>query len=264
VTTSAVDTSAVGSASTPFVIAGTQRTGTTLVRTSLSSHPRILCHGEVFKLGKRPYTHADGYWAYTRRSPAARLCALAAPQRSTARFLRDLYGATGHAAVGFKLMLSHCAARPYLWPLVRSYTPKVVFVRRENVLKTLLSRLAAAASGIYHLPASTAGAAPRRSPRLHVDVRSLVANLEAIESEPRQWRELLRGLPVLEIVYEDYVRTLKATNDRMLEFLGVEAIDLASDLQKINADNLAQLIDNHAEVAAALTGTRFAVCLDAG
>jgi LPS sulfotransferase NodH len=247
---------------TRFVIAGTQRTGTTLVRTSLSSHPRVLCHGEVFKLGKRPYTQPDGYWAYSRRGLTHRLRSWLSPQRSAATFLDELYAETAHDAVGFKLMLSHCLARPYLWALVRGHAPKVILVRRQNVLKTLLSRLAAAASGVYHVSGDKADAHARPA-QVRVDTRSLIGDLQAIDSEPEQWRERLGDMPYLEIVYEDYIRSVKSTNDRVLGFLGVETVDLASDLQKVNVDDLSQLIDNYAEVAAALAATKFARCLAA-
>src|SRR5688500_10261144 len=139
---------------TRFVIAGTQRTGTTLLRTSLSSHPDIDCRGEVFKLGKSPYALPGGYWAFTRQDASHRLEAALFPRRSFRNFLDNLYGQRACRAVGFKLMLNHCTSRPYLWPLIAEHGVKVVLVTRRNVLKTLVSRCAAAVSGVYHVSTS--------------------------------------------------------------------------------------------------------------
>jgi hypothetical protein len=51
-------------------------------------------------------------------------------------------------------------------------------------------------------------------------------------------------------------------NDEVMEFLGVEKMPLASDLKKINPDNLSELVNNFDDVRAALSGTRYEKYLD--
>src|SRR5688572_8111341 len=176
---------------TRFVIAGTQRTGTTLLRTSLSSHPDIDCRGEVFNLGKSPYVLPGGYWAFARQDASHRLSAAVFPRRSFRNFLDHLYRERACGAVGFKVMLNHCMSRPYLWPLIAEYGVKVILVTRRNVLKTLVSRCAAAVSGVYHvsasLPAKTA-VADWKPRTVKINSATVIQELDKIAQEADGWR----------------------------------------------------------------------------
>jgi len=173
---------------TKFVVAGTQRTGTTLLRTSLSSHPRIVCHGEVFKLGKKPYALPGGYWAFTRVDSAHRLQAAFFPRHACRNFLAELYGHRECSAIGFKLMLDQCEARPYLWPLVLQHQVKTILVTRRNLLKTLVSRQTAASTGVYHvsatLPAKSAVANWAARP-VRIEAATVIRDLDAIAVHDR-------------------------------------------------------------------------------
>lgn len=250
---------------TKFVIAGTQRTGTTLLRTSLSSHPDINCHGEVFKLGKAPYALPGGYWAYTRLDNSHRLKAALLPQRSVEAFLAQLYGQRGNHAVGFKLMLNQCEARPYLWPLVVQHRVKVVLVTRSNFLKTLVSRQTAAITGVYHvsasLPAKSAVANWVARPVV-VDAKTIVQDLDAIAQEVIDWKTLLGPLESTELVYEDYVQDQPNLNARVLDFLKVPKRVLDSDLKKVNPDRLRTLVANYDEIAEVVRRSPYSFCLD--
>ena len=249
-----------------FVILGTQRTGTTLVRTCLSSHSEILCCGEVFNLGKQPYSIDDGYWWYSNLNVKRKLNALLRPQRTTADFLDQLYANNEFSAIGFKLMLNHCLARPYIWPLLVAKDIKGILVRRRNSLKTLVSRRSAAKSGVYHisktLPAQSAVKAWTGS-SVAIDTSTLTNDLDAINSESAAWRSRLNeGIDHIDVVYEEYVGDMNAGNRRILDFLGVRQLPLSSDLKKVNRDDLSELISNYDEVVKVLKDTKYATYLD--
>jgi LPS sulfotransferase NodH len=250
-----------------FVIAGTQRTGTTLLRTSLASHPGIECRGEVFKLGRRPYALPDGYWAFTRRNVACRANAVLRPRRSTRAFLAELYGTPAVEAIGYKLMLNQCEARPYLWLQTISHGVSVIHMTRRNVLKTLVSRQAAATSGVYHvsdtLPVKSA-VKDWSASLVTLDPDSLIAALDRIAAEQQGWKEIIGGARCFDLYYEDYVADLDGWNGRILDFIGASRGCLRSDLRKVNPDSLRSLVANYGEVEAVLRGTRYASCLDAG
>ena len=250
---------------TRFLIAGTQRTGTTLLRTSLSSHPAITCHGEVFKLGRVPYSLPGGYWAYSRSSLSNRMSSIFTPRRSCQDFLRQLYGARDTAAVGLKLMLNQCDERSYLWPLLAAIPVRSILVTRRNYLKTLLSRRTAAPTGIYPvsgtLPAKASVSSWEARP-IRLDAATIVAELDAIEAEAGRWRALLSDMRCLEIEYESYVRDQPSWNARVLEFLDVAQTPLISDLKKVNPDRLADLIVNYDEIAELVSRSSHAACLD--
>ncbi len=249
---------------TKFIIAGTQRTGTTLLRTSLSSHPEIVCHGEVFKLGKKPYTLTGGYWAFTKRDAAHRLNAALLPRRSCRVFLDLLYEHRHCSAVGFKLMLDQCEARPYLWPLVRRHQVKTILVTRRNLLKTLVSRRTAAATGVYHvsdsLPAKSAVANWVARP-VRIEAATVIRDLEMIAEEAVKWRRSLENLQFMELIYEEYVLDQAYWNSRVLEFLKVPAQELKSDLTKVNPDVLRDLVTNFDEISDVVRQSPYSFCI---
>lgn len=251
---------------TNFVILGTQRTGTTLVRTSLSSHPDILCCGEVFLLGRRPYSKSDGYWSYTRLNVKNRVQALLMPRMTTAAYLNQLYSKKEYAAIGFKLMLGHCLARPYIWPLVVDKDVKVILVRRRNSLKTLVSRRTAAESGVYHISRTlgvTSAVESWDARSVTLDPLTLVEDLDSINSEYDRWRSYLEDTTErLDVEYEDYTEDIVAGNKKVLEFLGMRQVPLKSDLKKVNPDDLSQSIANYDEVVQVLENSRYSGYLD--
>jgi Sulfotransferase family len=245
-----------------FFIAGTQRTGTTLVRTSLSSHKNILCRGEVFLLGNNPYREEGGYWHYTRQSLQNMALALLRPSLSTKHFLDDLYSDTAHSAIGFKLMLNHCLSRPYILPRLFEHNVKAILVCRRNVLRTLVSRRAAADSGVYHVSNSLekrTAVEHWTAPKIMIDIATLIRDLQAIGAEHQQWESILSTkVERIDVDYERYVRNPAAENSKILQFLGVPHAPLSSDLKKVNPRDLSSHIRNYAEVVATLQNTEYA------
>lgn len=249
----------------PFVIVGTQRTGTTLLRTSLSSHPGIECRGEVFKLGRRPYSLDDGYFSFSRRTLPARINATIRPASSTRGYLAMMYGQTGYEAVGYKLMLNQCIARPYLWHGTLAHGASVIHMTRRNVLKTLISRRAAAQSGVYHVSATLpvkSAVKDWSATAVTLDTSTLLHDLDAIAEEPAQWKRLIAGNRCFDLAYEEYVADQVGWNRSILGFLGASEMPLHSDLKKVNPDSLTRLIANYEEVSKVLRSSDYAHCLE--
>lgn len=252
---------------TKFILLGTQRTGTTLIRTSLDSHPDILCCGEVFELGRNPYRNDDGYWSYSTRSVYHRLRSGLLPGTVAKEYLERLFFDQRYSAVGFKLMLSQCKAKPFIWPLLTQYELKAVLVIRRNALKTLISRRTAAASGVYHISNTLKAKSAVRSwnaRKIHLDSTSLLLELESIVSERDQWRSLIGNtFELLEVYYEDYTKDQDSMNSKLQNFLNVNEYPLKSDLRKVNPDKLEQILGNFGEVRQVLEGTKFEEFLNA-
>ena len=163
-------------------------------------------------------------------------------------------------------MLSHCRARPYIWPLVLRQPIKVLWVRRRNILRTLVSRRAAESSGVYHVSETLKSDSAVKSwvpMEIHLETKSLLRDLESIESEDADWRERLAELEgVLEIVYEDYLSDTTAWNDRILGFIDVSQCELRSDLKRVNPTELGRMISNYEGVRTVLKNTRFGKFLE--
>lgn len=244
----------------PFVIVGTQRTGTTLIRTSLDSHPDLICSGEVFKGGRRPYKHPDGYWFFCRATLLHRIRHYVARKRNVSEFLSQLLSRHGAAAIGFKLMFSHARRYPEVVEFIKTGGLSVVHVTRRNVLKTLISRDVARATGVYH---RTAESTERGQAAISLDPMTLVERLDGVVREEQAWDSLLRGHPALiKVCYEDFVNDREVATQRLLNFLGLGFVELNSPLQRLSPSDMRLIIANYDDVAAVLQATPYRSLLE--
>jgi hypothetical protein len=179
-------------------------------------------------------------------------------------YLNELYGVQACAAIGFKLMLSQCLSKPFIWPLIVGCGAKAILVTRRNVLKTLVSRRAAATSGVYHvspsLPAKSAVAnwVPRPA---FIDPTTVIDDLDKIANEPLEWKRRLGGVEFVELIYEEYVQDLPRWNTVALDFLGVSRQLLGSDLRKVNPNDLQDVVSNYDQIAEIVRKSRYSYCL---
>ena len=240
----------------PFVILGTQRTGTTLLATCLNNHPDVVCLGEVFKKFK-PKSRVDvndsGYLFYREATALRQVAHLLCRGWLIARYLDELYSRKGAAAVGFKLMFNHLRQSGAIRRYLQRQKPKAVNVYRRNVLKTLVSNEVARATGVYHATATVSHT------KVILPIETLLPRLQRLEDEKECWVRLLGdSLPLIRVAYEDFVSHRSEESEKLLKFLGLRHHDLQSDLRKVNPDRLEDVIGNYDEVRAALTGTSFA------
>ena len=179
----------------PFVVFGNQRTGSTLIATKLTSHPRIVCYEEVFlpwvdsSPSLRDWLDAAGRPQWLRAVPGVR-----------ASFLDVLFDADSVpgdvGAVGFKVMYNQLS----LWPTFAYLTPRggrllqdrslrnwlsvneviIIHTLRRNRLKVLVSHELAAQSGRYHSRDSES-----ENRRVAIPLLGLKARLRRIETAER-------------------------------------------------------------------------------
>jgi LPS sulfotransferase NodH len=226
-----------------FVIYCPPRTGSDLLVSLLDAHPSIRCEGEILATPvTRPLTWFDG--------------------RSALASLRGTY------VWGCKIITQHLQWYPnaygppgeLLRALVdRGYT--IVHIRRRDWLLQALS-LVHAAETKYHF---TAGEDVRFE-RMTVDTEQLVYFLYAIEEQERLAETSLRGLPRLELCYEDDLRTPErqaATMDRLADVFAIPRVAVESDVVPGAPPTLGERVANLDEVAELLSRTRYARFLQA-
>lgn len=244
-------------ASTRFIVVGVQRTGTTLIRTTLDNHSRITCAGEIFKTrGLRRKPHL-GPWSYTAHLDAMALGKvrdLVFRRTLVTAFLDDLY-ASDVDAIGFKLMRDQSQRFPMVVPYVREHGVRVIHVVRENTLKTYVSILTARVRG-FHSREKVAQV------RIEVPASDLLQRLEGIEADSRAWADTFAdGHPYLAVTYEGFVAERERALAEVCEFLDVPVETPESHLRKMTSDNLRDVIENYDEVLERLRGTRWESCL---
>jgi hypothetical protein len=84
--------------------------------------------------------------------------------------------------------------------------------------------------------------------------------LQRIEAAERVARDAMRGLPALEVCYEDYVGPQSHEIEaQVLAAIGLRVPDggLRSPLAKVTSDNLQHTLSNYDDVVRRLSGTRY-------
>jgi LPS sulfotransferase NodH len=120
------------------------------------------------------------------------------------------------------------------------------------VLKTLVSRLSARSSGVFH---ATIAAARQK---VVVPTETLLQRLQALESEKNLWvQHLGNRLPMIRISYEGFVADPESRSAQLLRFLDVAHAPLKSTLVKLNPERLEDVVENYLEVKAIVTGSAF-------
>ena len=273
-----------------FAIVTTQRSGSTLFRLWLNSHPDIRAHGEVFL---RQYGAHDGFNHFCSLTPGRRIIHGTLGSRHLCRavrsfvpavvirsYLDSLWSNPEHSGpwtdmttwneyqprgapeslAGFKIMYSELKCYPYLRGHFARRGVREIHLLRANLLKMYLTRINAKRTGVAH----SQEAAPRTS-RLKINTILLMAFIRRVERlRGAMARALSRG-PYLEVTYEDFVGRTEQVQSSVLQFLGADALEMSwPGLKKMSRGTLEDRIQNYGEVVCALRGTRHQVFLDEG
>lgn len=244
-----------------FMIVGIRRTGTTLIRTTLDSHPKIRCYGASFRFGARiaegyGENYESGYQHWLSQSAVRKVRDLVAPGGSVKEYLDQHLEQPGCDAAGFKLLAHDFRQFPAIMSYLRAENARVIQVVRKNVLKTLISR--------HVKKVRRFGRSTKEVARTQIELRAdrLLRDLERLELDNEAWMPLVEGMPYLRTTYEDFVANKDGELRRLLEFLDVAYVeDLDSPLVKVNPDDIRQIVTNYDAVEAALKGTKFEWCL---
>ncbi len=231
-----------------FLILTTQRSGSTLLRTSLDSHPEIRCFGEIFL---RDYAGDRSFSVHSRHVEERNFLALISRSQRVYRFLDEFFSDGGDGAIGFKFMYNLASYRPYNFPMVMDYARKkqvrVIHLIRENTLNSCLSRQFAESTRIYHAENVLEQIGVR------INIPQLLKHMKLVETRKAKWRLKLNRFICLEVSYEEFVKKKDTVSSRILEFLDVNAdVNLVSPLKRIRTASLADTVENYAELERAI------------
>lgn len=216
-----------------FAIVGNARTGSNYLLDGLKSSPAIRMYHEIFASHNREVG------------------------RDFEKILSMVYQYESKSTrlVGFKVFYNHLTNDEWE-KLVRRKDIKIIHLTRQNRLRTVISLEIAFKTGQW-TKADRSGSPKEK--RLTLDPVKLIQRLEQIEEGETATRVRFCDSPILEIVYEELVRSPREVFGGVGAFLGVDGIDPGKiRLKRQNPEGLEQLITNYNEVAAALQSTRFA------
>lgn len=253
---------------TRFVIVSYPRSGTHLLRTSLESHPAVVCQAE-------PFNSDDRRLPYPLTTPTAEVL-------SRWVYRDDL--PPGVEAVGFVLQAYHPHAleafpgiRPNpewadVWPRLAAMDGlRVLHLERRNLLARHLSHRMARATGTWHAwnptavdevthltgrpPEGQIGPPHGERPRLAIDPAQLALDFEEVARWRRHAETALAGHPLLRLTYEELCGDFAATAARVQTFLGLAERPLRPAVARLEERTPERAVQNYAELKRHFAGS---------
>lgn len=224
-----------------FVVFSQSRCGSSLLAELLDAHPEVHCATEIFRLSP-PFPNAYRR-AVERLSPAP--------------------------VFGFKLQVHHLdnelglddrQAEAFVVGLVEAGY-RFIYLKRENSLRQVISDRLREAGGPTYLRSS----GPHVIDPLTVDVKAV---LDRLKTRQHYWDVAERLLVHTDHVHVGYEADLQesgkhqATADRLFSFLGLQSAPVSTSTRRINTRTLSELVENYAELQAALADTPWAAQLE--
>ena len=161
--------------------------------------------------------------------------------------------------VGFKVFYNHLTEEEWK-KLLACHGLKIIHLTRRNRLRTVISLEIAFKTGQWTKSGNSGSLKERR---ILLDPLKLVRRLEQIEAGEAAAQARFRDRQIIEVVYEELVRSPQAVFAAVSQYLGIDGIDYSKiKLKRQNPETLQQLIINYAEIEAVLNDTRFAEYLD--
>jgi len=230
-----------------FVIFAAPRTGSNLLCTLLNSHPRILCHHEVFN-------PRGIFYAIDRRDGSFDLGSMVERDRAPADFLDRLWRETeGATHVGFKMTRGQ--QEDILRLVLNDDTVQKIVLSRTNRIRTYLSHLIAEYTDQWEVYDETELVGDM--PRFNIDAGELEAHAQINAAFYADLKSVLAssGQSWLEVLYQDLMS--RTTHERLLAYLGADSATLEAGSIRQNGRDLEALIDNFDELATTLEATDF-------
>jgi hypothetical protein len=217
------------------VIFGQGRTGSSLLRSLLNSHPAVRCEGEIL---------ADRV-----EDPVAFVERLAATStKPVFGFKVKIYQLTDAQQTDPRAFLDELRKRSY----------RIVYLRRNNLLRHAISNEFAEARSSYH----DRSEGPR--PSLTIDPQKLIGVMQRRRAHLDREAAILTDFEHVMVEYESdllHPGRHQPTADRLFAYLGLGSAPVGTDLSRSVSGSLADRIANYDDLAAALTGTEFGVFL---
>ncbi len=238
---------------TRFIILGRSRVGSNLLRGLLNSHPEISVFGELFQ---NPEIFD---WALPGHRKTKKI--LRIRQDDPKKFIENYVFhrfPVNTRAVGFKIFYYHAQSENWkpVWDYLKQNKDiRVIHIKRENILKTHLSRKRAILSGAW--VETNKKSQTRKVGPIHLDYENCLEDFKQTREWEHQFESFFKDHPSFEVIYEDLAADHQRTMTQIQEFLSVSPHQVEMQTYKQSRRNLSQAIDNYDELKARFKGTEW-------
>ncbi|NEO54924.1 MAG: sulfotransferase [Okeania sp. SIO3B5] len=244
---------------TKFIITCAPRTGSTMLRMMLNSHPEIACYGEVMTLKGEPNL-GKKHQNYIGKT-SQELAQIRA--ENPANFLYNYIWNQEHyqdncKAIGLKLKYRQLQEefKDVFQAILDDKEIRIIHLTRRNLLKRYISnRLAASgktSTVIFNSEKS------QLQPKVTVDVDKCIEDILSVQQTEAQFRKEFKQHKIFEVAYEELVMSNSKILAKLMNFLEVDFINLQPVTEKVNSDSLEDIIENYDVVKNKLSQTKYA------
>lgn len=231
-----------------FFIFAHYRTGSTLLKSLLNSHPEIKCDGEIFL----PFIFQ-------------RFKKVLFPNF----FIENKLIGCREKNYGFVLRLSqleHILTRFHTRPdrFVENLFEngwKIIHLKRENFFKQALSNIIQIKRGQSHDTFDN----PLRKTHVQIFPQELIRSIRSMENYSRKEDDIMEKIDHLKIVYEnDLLDSEKhqETSDKIFSYLGIDKSTVKTNYRKVSSDNIGEYIENFDALLNFIKTTNYSKFLD--
>lgn len=236
-----------------FAVAHMGRCGSTVLGDMLAQHPEIGWRGEV-------YGAHFSRMVKTGNSDSRKRANLNRLLRADMKLVET--GWFGFDYVLSQLRLVDESVSQHAHLLRRAGFTRFVILERRNLLRRLVSELAAKSSGIWH---STSNGAHLTKPQFEINVSTDEAGEPRVFRLFNRWESYYRALhaehvhdETLGLTYEDDIASDPSTAcQRVTHFLGLALHSPTINLQRLNTGAVLDGVSNADEVTEMLSGTKY-------
>ena len=227
-----------------FVIFAQGRTGSTLLVDLMNSHPDIFTFGEIMQHNvirnvRWPRRYAEG------------LCSLS--RKGTVGFKVKIYQIEGTQRKDPKRVLHDF--HDHGW--------KIIYLKRANILRHSISDIRSEKTGTFHKvegkKVAQEGKGGKR--KIRIEPEELMQTMDFREGCLAREKAALEDLPHFTVSYETDLMgedNQREAMNRLFEFLGLPPHEAETSFRKVTSKNIADDVENFAELERALAESRYA------
>jgi len=215
-----------------FIIFGQGRSGSTLLRTLLNCHPRVVCELELLS-----------HKRLSKKHPVIQHVIFPFPIQYL--YLKVTFAKSD--VFGFKLFMETRENAEHVLKKLYLKNWKVIYIQRKNIIKQSISLYIGRQTQQWVRRPSR----PSPTEIYHIEPQELKKIIDQNISYLKQEKKLLENMDHLHVVYEEdlfYSDDWQRTADRIFSFLGISSVDVSSKNVITDLRTDAERIDNFDEI----------------
>lgn len=219
-----------------FIIFSQSRSGSTLLKELIDSHPKILCEDEIFNLDEG-YVESSFFLEVWKKMPY--------PFIYYRRFLslKQFYG--------FTLFNYHFSKIGRAIRLLNSMGWKIIYLERKDIITQTLSVIVATKTDHWH----NYGDSSEKTESFSIPVERFLKEIKKRLRWHKREADIVQAIPHFTVCYEHHLQNKsdwQNSLNQVFQYLGAEEAPVQSNLKKMYPKPYSELIENYEELINAL------------